>query len=153
MLDKKGVIHSTSVGSTALNVCVDCHCLLSSNKLPHFALADSLYHGHLPEYFQDLTWVEEMVCSIYHNTAHVTQLYDLSDSSQPRLCHGNTCAHDMNIVSTMLVLPQTPADIKGMLSVVFVGTQKLKPEQLKSMFTIRKDKVFAMVEITQPLIC
>ncbi|KAI6029507.1 hypothetical protein PISMIDRAFT_39455, partial [Pisolithus microcarpus 441] len=57
-----------------------------------------------------------------------------SDPSQPRVFHGNTCAHDMNVVSTARVLPRTPADVAGFLSVVFVGPGKFNPAQLGTMF-------------------
>jgi hypothetical protein len=72
------------------------------NKIPRLALANSLYRGVLPAQFEDLTWVEETVL------------------------HGNTCAHDMNIISTASVLSRTPADINGMLSIVFVGAGKFQ---------------------------
>ena len=104
------------------------------------ALANNLYHGILPDKFQELTWVEEMVCAIYRNTAHITCLFGSTDPIQPTMFHGNTCAHEMNTVSTASVLPCTPADINGMLSVVFVGPQKLYPKSLGKMFRIRKKK-------------
>jgi hypothetical protein len=59
-----------------------------------------------------------MVCTKYQNTAHITRIYQSSDPSQPKVFHGNTCAHDMNVVSTASVLPRTPTDINGMLSVI-----------------------------------
>jgi Domain of unknown function (DUF6570) len=74
----------------------------------------------LPDEFKDLTWVEEMLCSQYHNTTHVTRLYDSSDPAQPRLFHGNTCAHDMSVISIADTLPTTPAGIDGMLSVILM---------------------------------
>ncbi|KAG8970759.1 hypothetical protein FRC05_011710 [Tulasnella sp. 425] len=48
----------------------------------------------------------------------------------------------MNIVSTATVLPRTPTDILGQLSVVFVGPGPLKESVLKSVFRIRKTKVW-----------
>ena len=64
--------------STGLNICHDCYNSLSKNKLPRFALADHFYCGVLPEEFQNLTWVKEMVCAIYRTSAHVTRLYESS---------------------------------------------------------------------------
>lgn len=99
-----------------------------------------MYRGTLPERFRDLTWVEEMACAICRCTCHVTRLFK-TGSDQPRAFHGNTCAHDLNFVSTATVLPRVPADVKGMLSVVFVGSrQPLK--SLKTVYRIRKDKVW-----------
>ncbi|KIO27385.1 hypothetical protein M407DRAFT_45631, partial [Tulasnella calospora MUT 4182] len=107
-----------------------------------FALANGLFRGTLPDRFQDLTWVEEMVCSIYRTTARVTRLYQSLNPADPLVFHGNTCAYDMNILSTATVLPRTPSDILGQLSVVFVGPGPLKETALKSVFRIRKSKVW-----------
>ncbi|KAG8971978.1 hypothetical protein FRC05_010513 [Tulasnella sp. 425] len=123
-------------------LCEDCNSMLGKGRMPRFALANGLYRGILPDEFKDLTWVEEMVCSVYRTTAHVTRLYQSTSPSDPLVFHGNTCAHDMNVVSTATVLPRTPVDIVGQLSVVFVGPHKLKPQALNAVFRIRKAKVW-----------
>ena len=56
-------------------ICPDCHSSLCHDKVPRFALANHLYWGKLPDKFKDLTWIEEMVCAMYRNTAHITQIY------------------------------------------------------------------------------
>ncbi|KAG2134231.1 hypothetical protein BD769DRAFT_1714369 [Suillus cothurnatus] len=104
MLDKTGITVCTSDSST-LNICGQCFRSLSRAKVPRFALANKLYRGQMPPQFRDLTWVEEMVCAIYRNMAHVTRLYQSSDPAQPFVFHGNTCAHETNLVSTAKVLP------------------------------------------------
>jgi hypothetical protein len=141
MLDKAGISKST-LTEGSLNCCPECHASMRRNKIPRMALANNLYRGVLPAQFEDLTWVEEMVCAIYRNTAHITRLYGSSDPANPTVLHGNTCAHDMNLVSTASVLPRTPADINGMLSVVFVGAGKFEKKSLQKMFRIRKHKVW-----------
>ena len=99
-----------------------------------FSLANKLYRGKLPEEFCDITWIEEMVCAIFQNTAHVTRLYQLDNPAQPRVFHGSMCAHEMNIVSTASVLPHTLSDINDLLSVVFIGPGKFKVEDLGGVF-------------------
>ncbi|KAF8838828.1 hypothetical protein BDN67DRAFT_906716, partial [Paxillus ammoniavirescens] len=129
--------------SVKLNICADCSSSLSKPaRVPRLALANNLYRGELPFYFRDLTWVEEKVCAVYCLTAHVTRLFQSSDPSQPRIFHGNTCTHDMNVVSTASVLPRTPADVNGYLSIVFVGPSKFDPKNLGSMFRVRKEKIW-----------
>jgi hypothetical protein len=125
-----------------MQICNDCHCALMQCRVPHLTLANYLYQGKLPDEFCDLTWVEEMVCAKYRNTAHVTCIYGSSDPSQPKIFHGNTCAHEMNVVSTASVLPRTPADINGLLSVVLVGSGKFDLNCLRQLFRIRKHKVW-----------
>ncbi|KAF9446102.1 hypothetical protein P691DRAFT_794982 [Macrolepiota fuliginosa MF-IS2] len=115
MLDKSGVM-SMSPESATICVCTECLISLSSGKVPKFVLVNCMYHGSLPVEFSDLTWVEEMVCAIYQNTAHVTRLYGSSDPAQPTVLHRNTCAHEMNIISTATVIPHTPSNINDMLS-------------------------------------
>ncbi|KAK0467380.1 hypothetical protein IW261DRAFT_1306635, partial [Armillaria novae-zelandiae] len=122
-----------------LNVCHACEARLKRGCLPMYSLRNHLFRGSLPEQFHDLTWVEEMVCSIYRCTCHVTRLFP-----SEKVFHGNTCAHDLNFVSTATVLPRVPADIKGMLSVVYLGPhQPLK--SVKAMYHVRKDKVWSFL--------
>ncbi|KAF8461303.1 hypothetical protein JB92DRAFT_2570416, partial [Gautieria morchelliformis] len=144
MLAREG-LQSMPNGTTKVFLCPDCQSSLTHEKLPRFALKNDLYHGRLPDEFADLSWVEEMVCSIYRNTAHVTRLYNSSDPCQPRMFHGNTCAHDINILSVADTLPRTPADLNGMLSVVFFGRGKLDLSKLGTLFHIRKAKVWSFL--------
>ncbi|KAF6750243.1 hypothetical protein DFP72DRAFT_745567, partial [Ephemerocybe angulata] len=123
-------------------MCSDCHSSLRRGVMPQFALANNLYRGVLPSMFSDLTWIEEMACAIYRNTAHVTRLYNSSSPDQHTVLHGNTCAHEMNVISTAQVLPRTPADINGMLSVVFVGPGKFDPKKAGDLFRVRKQKIW-----------
>ena len=128
-----------------LHLCKECASYLRSNKLPRFALANNFYRGEFPEEFKDLTWLEEMACAIYHNTAHISHIYQSSDPSQSFVFHGDTCAHNMNVVSTATVLPCTPDDVNDMLSVIFIGPGKYKPDCLKktcSMFVNPKFGIF-----------
>ncbi|KAF6743600.1 hypothetical protein DFP72DRAFT_745583, partial [Ephemerocybe angulata] len=142
MLDKRGVYRDTEPNVTHLGLCTPCLTSLRHNKIPQFALRNNLYRGRLPTEFRDLTWVEEMACSVYRNTAHVTRLFNSSAPDQPTVLHGNTCAHEMNVVSTARVLPRTPADINGMLSVVFVGPGKFDPRHSGSLFRVQKEKIW-----------
>jgi Domain of unknown function (DUF6570) len=144
MLSCEGV-HCLPDGRSKVTLCGECHSALTWGKIPWFSLKNNLYRGHLPDEFKDLNWVEEMVCSCYHNTAHVTRLYGSSDPMQPSLFHGNTCAHNMNIISIADTLPRTPTDVNGMISVAFVSARKLDLKTLGSLFHICKAKVRAFL--------
>jgi hypothetical protein len=113
--------------------------------MPQFALANRLFRGSLPSQFSDITWVEEMVCAKFCYTAHITRLFQSTDPSLPNVLHGNTCAHEMNTVSTASVLPRTPADVKGILTVVFIGPGKFNRKFLNNVFRIRKHKVWELL--------
>ena len=106
------------------NLCGDCYRSLIKCKMPCFALADHFYCGDLPHESQDLTWVKEMACAIYCMTAHVTHLYESSDDKDLFVCHGDTCAHEMNVISTATVLPHTVGEIDSVLTKFFVGQKK-----------------------------
>jgi hypothetical protein len=154
MLDIKGMTVTVVEGNvelskSILHLCEDCHTQLQKNKMPRFALANNLFRGELPEQFKDLTWIEEMTCAIYRCTAHVSCLYQSSDPAQPCIFHGNTRAHDMNVVSTASVLPRTPDHINEMLSVVFIGPGKYKKDCLKNMFRIRKKKSMGFLSMVE----
>ncbi|KIJ25887.1 hypothetical protein M422DRAFT_192898, partial [Sphaerobolus stellatus SS14] len=138
-MDKDGVFSvSNGVG---IDLCGECHSALVQARVPKFALKNGLYRGHLPPQFADLTWIEEMVCSIYRNTAFVIRLFDSSSESVPRVFKGNTCAHEMNFLSTAKCLPRTPEDINGMISVVLVGTNKFDPAKACDIFNVRRSKI------------
>ncbi|KAF9648667.1 hypothetical protein BDM02DRAFT_3073707, partial [Thelephora ganbajun] len=127
-------------------MCNTCYTYLPKSSMLCFALANKLYCGRLPEEFQDLTWIEERLCAIYSNTAVMTRLYQSSDPLQPTVFHGNTCAHEMNVSSTVTVLPLTPSDVNDLLSIVFIGSRKFKPEYLGNMYRIRKSKVWRFLQ-------
>ena len=76
----------------------------------------------------------------------MTRIYGSSDPSQHRVFQGNTCTHEMNVLSTATVLPRTVADMNDMLMIVFVGPHKFDPRCLKEMFTIRKQKVWSFLK-------
>ena len=135
ILDKDGFVKSTA-DSDLLLICHKCYKSLKLKWMPKFALANRLYCRRLPDCLQDLTWIEEMVCAKYWNTAHVTRLYQSDNPANPRLFHGNMCAHEMNIVSTASVLPHTPSDINDLLSVIFIGPEKFKPENTGNLFQV-----------------
>jgi hypothetical protein len=120
----KDAVHILNSGDAILDICPGCYSSLSKNEMPKFALANHLYRGSLPMQFKDLTWVEEMVCAKYCHMAHITQLFQSSDPCLPNVLHGNTCAHDMNVISTASVLPRTPVDINDALTAVFIGPGK-----------------------------
>jgi hypothetical protein len=138
----KDAIHFTHGGKITINICDQCYKSLAKDKVPKFALANGLYRGQLPSQFADLTWVEEMVCARYRYTAHITCLFQSSDPTLPNVMHGNTCAHEMNVVSTAHILPRTPADVNDALSVIFIGPGKLHKKFLHTFFRIRKQKVW-----------
>ncbi|KAJ7937785.1 hypothetical protein B0H13DRAFT_1500425, partial [Mycena leptocephala] len=122
-------------------ICEDCLSKLKQSELPKFALMNDLYRGRVPDEFSDLTWIEEMACCVYRTTVHVVRLFNSDNDKQPKVFHGNVCAHEMNIVNTATELPQTPQDINGSISVVFIGPKKFKADAINKLFRIRRDKV------------
>ncbi|KAG1759230.1 hypothetical protein EDD22DRAFT_782835 [Suillus occidentalis] len=144
MLEKCGIIFENSK-AIELKVCLQCKSSLMHKKIPSLVLANGLFRGFLPVQFSDLTWVEEKICAIYSITTHATCLFQSSNPSQPKVFHGNTCVHDMNIMSTASVLPQAPADINGFLSIIFVGPQKFDLKHMGTLFCVRKQKIWSFL--------
>lgn len=85
------------------------------------------------------------MCAKHCITAHVTQLFQSNDPAQPQIFHGNTCTHEMNIISTTSVLPHTPADVNGSISIVFLGPKCTNTEDLGPICHVRKEKVWAFL--------
>jgi hypothetical protein len=140
MLNSAGITYNGHVA--ALQICHDCYAPLQRKKMPRHAWANHLYRGVLPDEFLDMTPVEFMACSIYRSTVHVTRLYgSASDESAPRVLHGNTCAHELNTVSTAEALPRTTADLNNLVSVVFIGPGNLRMKDLRGLFRMRRSKI------------
>jgi hypothetical protein len=86
MLDADGMELSNDDGRY-LNICNDCLYDISRRRMPRYALANQLNRGYLPVTFEKLTWVEEMVCSIYRTNAVVTRLFHSSNERYPLVIH------------------------------------------------------------------
>ncbi|KAF5349842.1 hypothetical protein D9758_014038 [Tetrapyrgos nigripes] len=129
--EKKGFVDTDN--KPAVYICKRCYSCLCKNSLPPLSLANEFYRGVLPSDLLELniTWAEEMVCALYHTTVLVIRLYGSLDEDQPRVLHGNTSAFELNTVSTARVLPRSPDDLNGMISVVFVGPKKLTLQELR----------------------
>ncbi|KAJ3933314.1 MAG: hypothetical protein NXY57DRAFT_876436, partial [Lentinula lateritia] len=114
-------------------LCRSCCGSLQRSVMPRLALNNFLYRGELSEDLQNVTWVEEMACAIYHTTAHVSRIYGSSDAADPLQLHGNVCAHPLNICSVAKRLPWSPADLNDLITVVFVNKTKLQPQDLQKL--------------------
>ena len=79
------------------------------------------------------------------NTAYITHLFGSTDPALSCVLHGNTCAHDMNIISSASVLSRTPADVIDMLSVVFIGPGNLQAKHLNNLFHIHKKEIWSFL--------
>lgn len=139
LLDQKWHRHIWIWKKIVIHVCDECKSSLEKRAIPKFSLANLLYHSNLPEEFCDLTWVEEMACALYWMMAVVTRLFGSQDPNSPQYFKGNTCAHDVNILSTVDILPRTPADINDCISIDFIGQWHVLKHALTP-FIIRKKK-------------
>src|SRR5260370_42625295 len=147
MYYKEGVDVDYLTHTASVCVCDQCMVFLKVATVPKFALKNHLYRGYLPSEFSDITWVEEMAVAIYHSTAFITQLYFSDDPKNPHVFHGNTCAHEQNVLSTAKVLPRTATDVSNTISVLFVGPSKDVPKSmLKNVFRIQKAKVHSFLQ-------
>ncbi|KAJ4487108.1 hypothetical protein C8J55DRAFT_424193, partial [Lentinula edodes] len=121
-------------------LCHECLLYMQRSTMPRLALNNHLYRGELPEHLQNVSWVEEMACSIYRTSAHVTRIFGSSSECDPLQLHGNTCAHPLNICYTAKRLPWSPADLNDLISIIFVGPRKLTNEDLQKLtpFFVRR---------------
>ena len=72
-------------------------------------------------------------CAIFRTTSHITQLYESTNPQQPFIYHGNSCAHEVNVVSIASVLPGTPGDINSILTVIFISSRKFNHHHMVSL--------------------
>ncbi|KAH7873122.1 uncharacterized protein C8R40DRAFT_1050402, partial [Lentinula edodes] len=134
LLDKKGIrTVDIECCSFELYLCHSCNSSLQRSVMPRLALNNFLYRGELIDELKNVTWVEEMACSLYHTTAHVSRIYGSSDDSDPLQLHGNVCAHPLNICSIAKRLPWSPADLNDLITIVFVSKTKLRSQDLQKL--------------------
>lgn len=138
--------------AAALRLCAQCHSSLNVGSMPQYALANGVYRGRLPKEFQDMTWVEELACSLYRTWNMVTRLYcGLDDDPaadvkrQPRVLSGNTCACDNGVLDSASVLPRTPANMRDLITVSFIGSGELKSSYMMPVLRVRKPVVWAFL--------
>jgi Helitron helicase-like domain at N-terminus/AAA domain len=124
--------------SISLSMCPECDSSLKSFQIPRFSLKNNLWRGKLPSELHDMSWIEEKICALHRVTADVARLHNAEqDEKMPFRMVGNTCAHPANVPSTANILPRTPADINGHLTVVFVG-KKFDKKKLPPLFRVRR---------------
>lgn len=107
-----------------------------------------MYRGELPPDLQDITWIEEMACSLYRTTAHIARIFGSTSDSDPFQLRGNTCAHPMNLFHNATSLPWAPADLNDLISIIFVGSRRLRKEELTKLtpYLVRKQKIIALLQ-------
>ncbi|KAL0573044.1 hypothetical protein V5O48_008922 [Marasmius crinis-equi] len=148
MLEREG-IQSMGPSEAEVYLCEACFSDLKKERVPRYSYANHLYRGRLPECFRDLTVGEEMICSRFKSTAYIYRLKGCnSDDQAPLVMSGNCCAHELNTVSTANILPRTPADVRDLLTVVFIGSGKFDFSKMgaNSVFRVRKRKVLEFLQ-------
>ncbi|KAE8220603.1 hypothetical protein CF319_g5894 [Tilletia indica] len=148
-LDRAGM-HNED-GQTFLDVCDECHHLLTSqpSKLPPLALANGNIRGWLPADLQDCTWFEERLCALHLASACVVRLYDLTAPGAPperqRIMKGHACAFPLHTVSTATKLPWAIADGGPLVSCIIIGPRKPRLSDLRGVFKVRREKVRSLL--------
>jgi len=59
---------------------------------------------------------------VHMTAAFGDRLYHSDNPQDPYMAKGNSCVHPQNTVSTANILPRTPADVAGCISVVFTAS-------------------------------
>ncbi|KAJ3916687.1 hypothetical protein F5877DRAFT_46122, partial [Lentinula edodes] len=144
LLNKEG-IRSVDVTCTVFEIyfCHDCYGSLRRLKMPRLALNNYLYRGESLKELENVTWVEEMACSIYRTTAHVTRIFGSSSVTDPLQLHGNVCAHPLNMCAIAKKLPWSPTDLNDLITIIFVGKRKLSETDLLKLkpFFVRRSVI------------
>jgi hypothetical protein len=123
--------------SISLSMCPECDSSLKSFQIPRFSLKNNFWRGKLPSEPHDMSWIEEKIRALHRVTADVARLHNAEqDEKMPFRMVGNTCAHPANVPSTANILPRTPADINGHLTVIFV-VKTFDKKKLPPLFRVR----------------
>ncbi|KAE8244560.1 hypothetical protein A4X13_0g6492, partial [Tilletia indica] len=147
-LDRNGLHLSDE--PVSLDICDDCfRCLTAkSPRLPPLALNNGNIRGKLPPDLADCTWLEERLCARFLASAYVVRLYDLCKPGAPehrqRVMKGHTCAFPLHTISTATKLPRSLGDGDAFVSCVVIGPRKVRKEDLRHIFKVRREKVRAL---------
>lgn len=156
-LNPAGVLESPA--GTYLNLCRSCKDSLERDRLPKFALANSLYLGHVPPELQGLTAVEESIIARCRARCLVVQLgFDTEDTNQSK--HpgesDKSLYHQRAIKGNVVVFPQHPEflsnvmpppvdDIISHVCILFVGSKMPDQEWLQNKarpLLVRRDRIY-----------
>ncbi|KAE8228927.1 hypothetical protein CF326_g6121 [Tilletia indica] len=149
-LDRDGLHLSDE--PVSLDICNQCYQGLSANppRLPPLALNNNNIRGKLPPDLADCTWLEERLCARFLASAYVVRLYDLGKPGAPehrqRVMKGHTCAFPLHTISTATKLPRSLGDGDAFVSCVVIGPRKVRKEDLRHIFKVRRAKVIALFD-------
>lgn len=133
-------------------ICFDCGTALRKGILPRFSLANNLWIGEVPRELAALTIPEQLLIARHFPRCYVFKLFprdgnQLSPDLMQRGMKGNVSLYELNTkeVVKMLegqVMPNPVSSLASVLAITFVGSKVLPKDWLKTMFRVRRRRVY-----------
>ncbi|CAF3987609.1 unnamed protein product, partial [Rotaria magnacalcarata] len=122
-------------------ICKKCYKYLISNKIPPFALNNSIWVGDVPQELQELTLSEQKLIALYRHSSCVIKLCSIT--RDPSLAHtalkGNVITFPQNVSEITKSLPLSSDELSQFIKIIFVGKSLPKKDQLRSILTVRRE--------------
>ena len=159
LLSKAGCRIATTQAESQASICEECSVDLKAEPRegqaelpPKYSLANNLWYGELPDELDNLTLPERLLIGLAYPRAYVVKLYPKSgrykSESHNISLSGNVTAFDLNIarIADMIegnIMPRKPKILASLVSLTFVGVQRITKEALKKTFVVRRTRVKA----------
>ena len=117
---------------------------------PRYTLANNMWIGRVPWEFEHMTLPEQMLIALLYPRVFVFKLHNKSglhsSSTLQRGMHGTVCTYelDMDGIASMLqgnLMPRPLSILSSIISVTFVGREKLNLKSLHKLFHVRRQVV------------
>ncbi|CAF2187869.1 unnamed protein product [Rotaria magnacalcarata] len=122
-------------------ICKKCYKYLISNKIPPFAVNNSMWVGDVPQELQELTLSEQKLIALYRHSSCVIKLCSIT--RDPSLAHTalkcNVITFPQNVSEITKSLPLSSDELSQFIKIIFVGKSLPKKDQLRSILTVRRE--------------
>jgi hypothetical protein len=143
---KKYLTHTYKLAQNI--VCACCGCIY--HDITEFEVVPQSYgplrYLRIPEDvnipFQGLTWIEELLIARVHVCGNIVRLGQRNNPSSFFGIKGHVVFLPQDTTRLIDLLPMSPASLSGIVKVVWTGRSKPNKSNLRSRFTVRKNKVY-----------
>jgi len=137
LIDRLGITIDNQI-----RLCRSCHNQLLKGHMPIQSLANFRWVGPIPEELQGLTWIEELLISRAHVCGSIIRLRQRNNPSAYFGIKGHVVFIPQDTTRLIDLLPMSPSSLPDVVKVVWTGKSAPDKKQLRSKFTVHKDKVY-----------
>ncbi|CAF1468653.1 unnamed protein product, partial [Rotaria sordida] len=118
-------------------ICNKCYKYLISNKMPAFALNNSMWVNDVPQELQELTLSEQKLIALYRHSSCMIKLFSITcdPSLAQTALKGNVITFPQNVSKIARSFPLSSDELSQFIKIIFVGKSLPKKDQLRPILT------------------